>query len=710
MTTRTARKPKSAAPTPPSFTFPAGRFSAAPKMDEHFLIGAASNLSTWDHFAKEFIDNFLDHDTSRVFLSTSRGRDARIMFDVEQPNMNDEQQFIYAFTLGESTSGRDITKRGCRGQGERMASLDRAGALTLVALIGNGRAARYRIDRDLWWKRMCGQGDYEVVREIIDVPADFPFETGRRVILEDLRTAPNPKEGRESVPVEVPDDRVLSDVIQKLPRWVVNMVTVNGKRLKKKAVNGERVEYTEEQHDVFGSVKIELIVPDTRDVGDDIEFGIDARNMSFAEFLRELRSANPELYHEIGEALKDPRLIGYIYLGALKLFKTQSYSFKKELYTSDFVRMLVRDFFHNTLEPLAEKLLRRVDEKVQRTAAMSVLDDVVSEINAAEGGSSPHSGGGSGGPTIAASDPVIYPRIKKLESGDTYRFEILNINEGDTITWDDSNAGGLVDDTEAHEVEFTAGRKKGEFTLAATVVHNGKEYKLTASIHVIGAHEKSAERTFHIKPSFVSLNRGETRRVRLINIGRTSGAFRIENGDEQLVSASLDDTGTELVLKANQKIGETTVRAVDKHDSSVFAVITIEVVPEAIERQPGGGTESGGLGDNGDHDSPLSKNISIEGNTFRVLPHAMTGMQPAIIKGREIWVNVTRNPVFTSVVTPQGLRQVLLHQIALAYAVWKLDEASQDDSTFIGITGGEVYKIVTQLLIRWSQGGLNATA
>lgn len=699
MTTRT-KNPKQTATQP--FTFPTGKFSAAPKMDEHFLIGAASNLSSWDQFIKEFIDNFLDHDTGRVHLRAGRGRDAAIVFDVEQPNMTDEQQHIYAFTLGDSTSARDITKRGCRGQGERMASLDRAGSLTLIALIGDGHAARYRIDRERWWKRMSGYGDYEVEREIIPVPDDFPFETGRRVILEDLRTAPNPKEGKKSEPIEVPPDVVFTEIIQKFPRWVVSTITLNGKRLKKKDVPGERARYSEE-HDTYGVIDVELVVPETRDISDEIEFGISARAMSFKEFLHELRSANPDLYREIPESLRDPRLIGHIFIGALKLFKTQSYSFKEGLYTSDFTRVFVRDLLHNTIGPLAHKLLARVDEQVQKTAAVTVLRDVISEINAAEGGLTVRPGSG-GGALLAASDPVIYPRVKKLECGDSVAFEIMNIDEGDTVLWDDSNAGGTIDDADAHEVLFTAGRRKGEFTIAATVQHGGKEYKCTANIHVVGA-EKNAERTFRIQPSFVSLNRGETRRVRLINIGRTSRAFRIETSDDLVVTATLDDTETELVLTAHQKIAESTVRVIDKHDSTIVAACTVEVVPEPIERNPTDGTDPGGLGGDGNHDSPLSETLRIEGNVFRWIPHATTGMRPAEIKGSEIWVNLSRNPIFTTALAPHGLRQVLRHQIALAYAVWKLDEQGRDD-TLIMASGGEVHDIVTKLLIRWLQGGV----
>ncbi|MBI4133137.1 hypothetical protein HY478_00835 [Candidatus Uhrbacteria bacterium] len=643
------------------------------RLNERFFEGVRQNVSGLEHiFTEVEQDNMLsDFHGREVSNRITRAPAPRWVIDVDQPNMTAEEFDAY-LDLGESTSRDQPGRVGCKGQGERLAILSRCNRLTLISVQQNG-GSRYAlqatINAEEWFRAMRPDvPPLDIPIDTVDVPADFPYTSGRRVILEDFT-------------IEIPPDEELEAAILELRAVFVGKIILNGRRLSKPRPKGDVITYKHDDFHGLGQVEVDICIPELSQDADDLYIGISSPVVTLSEFLRNFKRANPELAERIPPVLWDRRPDGLIAVMALRAFKTQAQTqFDERLYRSELCRKIVEILLIGDVAYRLEHALTAREEKIVSTDVKDAVRQVVAEMNAAQGAGLARSGGA--GPD-APRDPFIRPFRRHVEFGDTVEFTVLNVEPDDTVEWDPTGAGGTLDTTTGHTVRYTAGMVRSPdegYRLLARVtrVKDGSRAEASAKIYLHAPSRHVGVKQFQIKPSRMELYPGESREVRVINTATTSGKFVWRTDDPDLLDIEVDSGNSgiaEITAGHPEQLPRIVkLRALDQDDARIEAVLEVKIVSEHVVQPPlppGGGDGGGVLGGDKQHKSPLGEKLNIDGAWWNVRFQLIDGVSPVKVHAEgELYIDST-HVIFTHATRGDALIQAVREWIAFAIGVWK---------------------------------------
>lgn len=493
--------------------------------------------------------------------------------------------------------------------------------------------------------------------------------------------------------------------------YKASSVTVNGKRVKPRAIDGYLL--ADEHFEVapFGAVHAALWLP-SRDATVGLWLGAVDAVCTFTDFIRQLRQINPDVAKRMPREFLDTRLIGHLFVDALQDFQTQGqHRLDWKLFRAPLVARIVDELLALRLAPKIAERLVEYDRTENAERGNEVIGAVVSEMNAAMGVTSNDFIGGTGGDDEPAEDVLPPLRITPahpapVSAGDRLTLAIRTPVPGEAYLWDDFGQGFLTEKT-GISVTVTAGDIPGRYPIAVAAVGNPNRYH-AVQVRVLARDPEEVEvKPFKLLPHIAYFIQGdEHNRVKVVRVaaqGTTSGqyAWKLEKGRGIVAILPRSDVHVELEFLRGEPGEYDYLLCADAKDPNLVARCRVEILASERADDPeedkddgrGGGSGISGAGTYRGFDEQL---LSFKGRQYRVVSAKFLD-RPFIMDPENGVIQISvEYPRFTELRdAPDGSRTYVRAIIAAAIA---------EDRRMLGFLGreedqavGEIYRFVLSL-------------
>src|SRR3989338_11071426 len=392
-----------------------------------------------------------------------------------------------------------------------------------------------------------------------------------------------PREGRRHFTAE----KIRKDLPDCLPPQVADRVYVNGLPLEKRQIVGEPFKMVIDAHPHLGRVGIDLYVPTTRTMRDQLKIGPFEGVCDWRKFYSQI----PE--EVVGEKLNIllDGVFGTIYVEAFKGFVTASrQDFEASLFSNSLLLKFVDFMEREVCDPL-QQLLGMIQQTEVNKRDQRLLDQL-RKYAGALGGKEDR---GVAKPSILPLDTsfieVLPSQSRPIE------IKVDKYDPDLKLAWEISSCGGRTEvSAEGRSVRYWPGAKVGGYDLVCYYVDEPKT-RARVEISIV------SEKKLRIHPQRVTVYPGRTKRLMAVNwedcsSGAENLRWRIdpkEDKEGRFISTIMDRKresetacGPEAVYCAGSKLGTYRVELFDKNNRRVVAVCDITVA-EPLEKKESGG-------------------------------------------------------------------------------------------------------------------------
>jgi hypothetical protein len=598
------------------------RFTKIP-LNPRLFFKVAANLGGLLTVLSEILRNAFFHGSAaNVYIDILHEADPRlkaIQFLDDGVGMNVDARFSFGESLGNTTSTGT-------GNGARLSAVTLCQIMECLTVSADESDVAYRIVLPLP-KFLIGiaEGTWEPTWERTPrAQSGFPAEltSGTLITLRDFRAsdadAPLDEDRMRNKARLVTEERVRTMVPRVLQPNLARRVIVNGGRVRPPEIDGVKL-WDLRPREIPG---LGVVCGDVR-LAPDVEgrwcmIGGANATVPLRTFLEDASQHAPHLASRLPSLLSDRRLTGYIQLGVLEHWPTQSREHLDPAFYDDESASVVVEYLATVVCPAVQTRVDEIASQPPTEATRMGIARVAARINQAQGmepGSVPGSGDGEGCitlPALALNRVTIVLEVTSPgEEPDRSAFVVRNPLPDETFSWDDYGACLIaVRDAKGTRVEVESRSDVGVRQLTVQSDQHPERMR-HVNVDIRTPRESVDGDAFLLKPMTAHIFVGDEKKISVRSQGPSSGQYRwiverIDDDGRTVVTGLTERPGGRQVVFVPDFRGDYEVRCEDLRYPDLSATCTVEVLePVAVAEPPAPDTpNSGGEGYGGDGQRP----------------------------------------------------------------------------------------------------------